>query len=288
MRQRFKDIRISPKRLVMIKMVNQVLEDYMAQGYRLTLRQLYYQLVARNIIPNLVQEYQKLSSTLVSARMAGLTDWDAIEDRIRQPHRPYWVTGIPDAIDDTLSHYRLDRQRGQPCHLEIWTEKDAVSNILKRVSEHFHIYLMVNRGYSSCSAMYNSAKRMQIYVEPTKVLYVGDHDPSGLDMLRDINERLNEFEVYDIEVVPVALTREQVDEFHLPENPTKITDPRATWYMSMHGDASWELDALQPQALEQLMQEAVMKYLNEEQFAAMLAREQRDKKKLEEISEGFK
>jgi len=288
MKQKYRDIRIYPKRLFLIERANSVLEDYMKQGYHLTLRQLYYQLVAKLIIPNTIQEYQKLSSTMVAARMSGLTDWGALEDRVRQPCLPYWVTDIPDAINDTIRDYRLPRQLHQPYHMEIWTEKDAVSSILKRVSSFYHIYLMVNRGYSSCSAMKGAADRIINTQKPTKIFYAGDHDPSGLDMLRDIRERLGEFRVEGFEVVPVALTEEQIRKYNPPPNPTKISDPRAHWYIKTHGKDSWELDALQPQVLERLMREAVRSFMDKEKFVVMLDREKHDKRKLKKIMEELK
>lgn len=291
MRQSFRTQQIRPERSARIDEANEILDDYSAQGYRLTLRQLYYQLVARGSIPNDVREYAKLSSTMVIARMNGLTDWYAIEDRIRKPYILYSVVDIAEALEDVVDDYRLNRQNGQAVQVEVWTEKDAVSNILKRVTQYYHVKLMVNRGYSSCSAMYNASQRFIYRDSPnarTALLYVGDHDPSGLDMLRDIRERLEEFGVDQFKVVPVALTREQIEEFNPPPNPAKISDPRASWYIHEHGEESWELDALPPEVLENLVREAVKEEINEELFEKVLAKENEDKEALREIIEKFK
>jgi len=288
MKESFREQKISDKRMEMIRIINEVLEDYESQGYRLTLRQLYYQLVAQAIIENKIQEYSKLSQTLVMSRMNGLTDWDMIEDRIRKPYLEYYVNDIEDAISDTIHNYKLDRQMGQPNHIEIWTEKDAVSNILRRITKKYHVHLMVNRGYSSCSAMYEAFNRMNNLDEIKIILYVGDHDPSGLDMLRDIEERLDEFGLCGYEVFPVALTMEQIKELEPPPNPAKITDPRAAWYMSKFGENSWELDALKPDVLERIVNNAVVKYLDEEKFEQILLKEKEDKKKLKEMIDKLK
>jgi len=294
MREKFLDQRLSAKRLAMIELANSILVEYSRQGYRLTLRQLYYQLVAGDYIPNRVQEYSKLSSTMVAARMNGLTDWNFIEDRIRKPYLQYYVAGIEDALEDTIEQYKLDRQNGQSNYIEIWTEKDAVSNILKRVSEYFHIRLMVNRGYSSCSAMYDASKRFIARAnadQPTYVLYVGDHDPSGLDMLRDIRERTGTFTLYKdvfFRIVHVALTMEQIEEYQPPANPAKTSDPRAAWYISQFGETSWELDALRPNVLEQLVRDAVVERLDNDQFTHMIDQENEDKENLEQIIEELK
>lgn len=274
---------ISDKVLLRIEQANLILDEYMEQGYKLTLRQLYYQLVARDLLPNKVQEYKKLSSTMVDARMGGLTDWDAIEDRLRVPQVPYYVEDVAHALSDTEAQYRLDRQIGQLHRLEIWTEKDAVSNILKRVTHYYQIRLMVNRGYSSCSAMRNAALRLAHDGRPVVILYVGDHDPSGLDMVRDIQERLEAFELEAFVVNHIALTREQIIEFNPPPNPAKITDPRAGAYISEHGSSSWELDALKPEQLYNIVGEAVEELLDTPQFYRMIEREKADKSTLSDF-----
>lgn len=287
MKEKYRDEKITPARMEYISVINSILEDFQAKGYRLTLRQLYYQLVAGAIIPNRVQEYSKLSSVLVAARMNGLTDWRMIEDRIRKPQHVYYVRGVNDAIDDTIRHYRLDRQEGQENCVEIWTEKDAVSNILLKVSQHFHIRLMVNRGYSSCSAMKEAADRLQFSHQKRIILYVGDHDPSGLDMIRDVESRLGEFGLMNFEIFHIALTREQIEEFNPPPNPAKITDPRAKWYISEHGSESWELDALKPEDLEAIVRLNVERLIDLDLFESMLQKEKDDIEKLKDIMEHY-
>lgn len=279
MKKRFRFEKIKAEKMIYIAFINGILEEYEKQGYSLTLRQLYYQLVARHKIPNVVQEYSKLSSALVAARMNGLTDWDMIEDRTRKPHLLYWVLNIEEAVQDMVRDYRLNRQRGQKNYVEIWTEKDAVSNILKRASEHFHVKLMANRGYSSCSAMKEAFDRMETSGKKAIIIYVGDHDPSGLDMIRDIRERLDEFGVEEFEVDHVALTKEQVEEYKPPPNPAKITDPRAKWYISEHGSESWELDALRPNDLERIVRKSVEKYIDLDLFRSVIQKEKEDKEK---------
>ena len=197
MKQEFRQkLRLNKKNKEQLDVINSIIDEYAGEGYTLTLRQLYYQLVSRDIIPNRQSEYAKLSTLLVKGRMAGVVDWDAIEDRIRVPDLPYWVNGMKEAIEDTISQYRLDRQDGQDVYIELWVEKDALSGVLKRITHYYHINLMVNRGYSSCTAMHDAYERfVDKVVEGKKVvvLYLGDHDPSGLDMVRDITDRTKEF-----------------------------------------------------------------------------------------------
>ncbi len=268
-----------------LDVINSIIKEYAAEGYKLTLRQLFYQLVSRDIIPNRVQEYAKLGTLLVKGRMAGVVDWEAIEDRIRIPFVPYWVHGVEHAIDDTINQYRLDRQDDQEVYIELWVEKDALSGVLKRITSHYHINLMVNRGYSSCTAMHDAYKRFARQEEAGKqvhILYLGDHDASGLDMIRDIEDRLGEFGVNPI-VKPIGLTMEQIEKYNPPPNPAKITDPRAKWYIQKYGNTSWEVDALNPKVLHQLVKENVESLINMDTFREKILQEEKDKKKLEKM-----
>lgn len=283
MKEQFRDkLHLSPANVDRLDTINEIIEEYAADDYLLTLRQLYYQLVSRDIIPNEVREYAKLSTLLVKGRMAGVVDWGAIEDRIRVPYLPYSVEGVRDAIDDTIRYYRLNRQEGQENYIELWVEKDALSGVLKRVTEHYHINLMVNRGYSSCTAMHDAYERLEAVGFPcnTKtILYLGDHDPSGLDMIRDIQERLDEFGT-EVEVKPIGLTMKQIEKYNPPTNPAKITDPRAKWYIQEYGNKSWEVDALNPKTLNQLVKHNIERLIDMDLFNKQLAKEIKDKKLL--------
>lgn len=282
MKQQFDDkLRLSKANKIMLETINDILEEYKNDGYVLTLRQLYYQLVSKDIIPNNDKEYAKLSNILKKGRMAGVVDWSAIEDRVRVPKLPYWVKGVKEAIKDTIEQYRINRMDGQERKIEIWVEKDALSNVLYRVSSKYHIRLMVNRGYSSVSAMYDAYNRLN---SGDVILYFGDHDPSGMDMIRDVKERLAEFGI-DVDVRPIALTMEQIRKFNPPPNPAKITDPRAKWYIEKYGKTSWELDALPPRELIRLAENAVEEIIDIDTYNKMLEEE---KKGIAELEAFFK
>lgn len=281
MKQQFdSELRLSKANRIMLERINTILEEYRNDGYVLTLRQLYYQLVSKDIIPNNDREYAKLSNILKKGRMAGIVDWSAIEDRVRVPKLPYWVRDVQHAIQDTIEQYRVNRMQGQQRNIEIWVEKDALSNVLFRVTSKYHIRLMVNRGYSSISAMYDAHRRLR---SGDVILYFGDHDPSGKDMVRDIRERMEEFG-REVDVRPVALTMEQIRRFNPPPNPAKITDPRAKWYIREYGRTSWELDALPPRELIRLAEKAVEALIDLDQYNRCLDREQRD---IEELRSFF-
>lgn len=286
MKQAFSEkLKLSKANIERLDTINSILEDYREDGYVLTLRQLYYQLVVRDIIPNQQAEYAKLSNILKKGRMAGIVDRDIIEDRLRQPFLPYWVFDIDDAISDTINTYRLNRMDGQDKYIEIRVEKDALSWVLKRVSSKYHINLMVNRGYSSCSAMYDSFRRFSKY-EDCHILYLGDHDPSGLDMVRDIQERLEEFWVY-LTVHHLAITQEQIATHNPPPNPAKFSDPRADWYVKNYGKTSWEVDALPPEVLINTLEAKIRSMIDLQRYSEMLEKEASDKERLQEMIDNW-
>lgn len=170
-----------------------IIDEYQKEGYVLTLRQLHYQFVTQNWIVNHDTAYKKLGGILDDCKYAGIIDWDSIEDRGRIPFIPYWVKGVNHAIEDTIEQYRLDRMAGQENYIELWTEKDALSGILRRTTSKYHIRLVVNKGYTSSTALYNAYERFVENIlsgRKVTILYFGDHDPSGLDMVRDIEHRL--------------------------------------------------------------------------------------------------
>lgn len=273
-------IGLSNKNMSTLNLINEILEEYVSDGYRLTLRQLYYQLVSRDVIPNNDKEYAKLSHILKCGRMSGVVDWSAIEDRIRVPKIPYWVDDVTEAISDIIDQYRLNRMQGQRFNIEVWVEKDALSNVLYRVTKKYHVRLMVNRGYSSISAMHEASNRLN---NGDYILYFGDHDPSGLDMVRDVKDRLIDFKK-DVNVIPVALNMEQIKKFSPPPNPAKISDPRAAWYIEKYGVVSWELDALPPKELIKLTEESILKLIDIKQYNKMLDKEKEDIKRIKTIT----
>ena len=304
MKHQFRKIRLSKSNKERLEVINSIIEDYQSQGYVLTLRQLYYQLVSRDVIPNKAAEYSKLSTLLKEGRMGGVVDWNAIEDRVRKPSRPYWVHWVADALRDTVNQYMLDRMDDQDVYIEVWVEKDALSGVLKRVTNKYGINIMVNRWYSSASAMFDSFERFKDAYNNDKsivILYLGDYDPSGMDMIRDIRDRIKEFyEWYknledashseyddysdmDFTVTPIALTREQITKYNPPPNPAKRTDPRSKWFIDEHGTSSWEVDALKPEILNTILTDAIIDLIDIEKFQKKLDQEKVDKARITSI-----
>lgn len=277
-----------------VSQIQEIVEYYEGLGYKLTLRQLHYQFVSRNWIVNHDTAYKKLGKILDDCRYGGLVDWNSIEDRGRVPHLPYYVDDIPDAVNDTLRHYRLDRQRGQTNHVEVWTEKDALSGIMKRTTEKYGVKLVVNKGYTSSSAIYGAYNRFADKLETdhdVTILYFGDHDPSGLDMIRDVRERL-EFmfingdrgtDCSNFNVIPIGLTMQQIKKYKLPPNPAKMTDGRSAAYIEKFGKLCWEVDALNPEILTEVVEYNIIDQIDLRQYNDTVEQEGKDKAKLKSV-----
>lgn len=248
--------------LAMIAQANAIIEEYMADGYSLTLRQLYYQFVSRGLIENTTRSYHRLGSIINDGRMAGLIDWEAIIDRTRELEKlPTWDS--PSAIIEACANqFRIDIWAGQPARVEVWIEKEALAGVFQRVCEQWRVPFLCCRGYTSQSEMWGGAQRLLNYDGQTlHILHFGDHDPSGIDMTRDIEDRLSTFGA-DVEIHRIALNMPQIEEYDPPPNPAKMTDSRFGQYQQRFGDESWELDALEPRVLSGLVETEIRELLD--------------------------
>jgi hypothetical protein len=253
------DKRIGGKRLAVINKANEIITTYAAQGFRLTLRQLYYQFVARDLIANNQKEYALLGDTINDARLCGLIDWNAIEDRTRNLRSVAHWTSPQSIVDSCAEQFRIDKWAKQSVRPEVWIEKDALAGVVEGICHELDVPYFSCRGYTSQSEMWAGAMRLKSHLQngqDTLILHFGDHDPSGKDMTRDITERLELF-MGGTEVRRLALNMDQIDKFNPPPNPAKLTDSRATAYIAEFGDQSWELDALEPSVIVELIRSTV-------------------------------
>lgn len=284
-----------PESVRRLQQIAQVLVEYKRMGIKLTLRQLFYQLVSRNIIANTQREYKNLGNLLSKARLAGLIDWDIIEDRVRQVEEaPEWDS-IQDLVKSALLAFRLPRWKDQPFYVELWCEKDALSSVLEPICRQMHVPFMVNRGYSSSSAMYESSKRIESARgdREATIIYLGDFDPSGEDMVRDIRDRMTTFQT-TVSVEKLALNIEQVRRYKLPPNPLKtdgagrLTDSRGSGFAAEHGHQSYEVDALPPEVLQKMVRDALMDRMDLELYEEVKLEEERLKETLVKAAKKIK
>ena len=284
----YKEIAFKQKSLDLIELVNSVIDEYRAQGYELTLRQAYYQLVARGYIENNERSYKNIGSLINDGRLAGLIDWNSITDRTRNlRNRAHWDQP-QDVIYSAKYSYLLDKWEGQPNYVEVWVEKDALIDIVGQACRPLDTPHFSCRGYTSQSEMWSAAQRFirQKNREARYIIHLGDHDPSGIDMTRDIQERLEMFGA-DVYVKRVALTMNQVTTYNPPPNPAKITDSRCGKYIDQYGEESWELDALEPQMLVNLIRNEVTALRDDALYQATCEREAQEKEELQLLVDNY-
>lgn len=304
MREAFITKDFGPEALRRIEIINEILDDYERQGYDVSTRQLYYQLVSKNIIPNTEKSYASIKGLVSDARLAGLIDWDMIKDRGREVIiNPHW-TSPAEFLRQAAPQYRVDLWANQDNYVEVMVEKQALEGVLEPVCRSLDVPFTSNKGYTSSSALYEASKRYLKRKEQGKnlfVIYCGDHDPSGIDMSRDIADRLDLFvktsadechligpnEEPAVTMVRVALNMSQIRELNPPPNPAKLTDSRASGYVANFGRESWELDAVPVDKLAKLVKRAVIELMDVDLFDQDKAEMMAAREKLLEFANTF-
>lgn len=293
MKYRYIEKNFTAPTLEIIDTAEDIINEYTEQGYVLTLRQLYYQFVARDLLANSQKSYNRLGSILNNARLAGLIDWEALEDRTRNlKELANWNTPN-DLLHAAAQQFRFDKWENQPYRVEVWIEKDALVGVIEKVCDEHQVPYFACRGYSSQSEQWRAGQRFERYAEGTQqvvVFHLGDHDPSGIDMTRDNRERLEMFlgPFSDfLTVERLALNMDQVEEHNPPPNPAKFTDSRISGYIENFGDQSWELDALPPPVIASVVDDAILKYRDPDIWDEAVERENDVKLALHEVAVTF-
>lgn len=264
--------RFGAESLAIIAHVNAIDAQYRAQGFDLTLRQVFYQFVSRGYLPNTDRSYKRLGDIVADARLAGLVAWEAITDRTRYMRSVSHWDEPADIMRSAADSFRLDKWASQPYRPEVWIEKDALVGVIGGICDSLDVPYFSCRGYTSLSAMWRAAQRLLAWQHTGQravIFHLGDHDPSGIDMTRDIQDRMETFGV-DVVVKRLALTMAQVEEHTPPPNPAKLTDARAHSYVALFGPSSWELDALEPTVITDLITQAINNVRDEISFDALV------------------
>lgn len=287
----YRDKTFSVEHEALIGTADKIIAEYDAQGFKLTLRQLYYQFVARAVIENTQQSYKRLGSVINDARLAGRLDWDAIEDRTRNLEALGTWDHPRDLISACAEQFRLDLWEDQETRIEVWIEKEALVGVIEPICEQFRVPYFACRGYTSQSEAWAAGQRFERYNgvgQAVVVLHLGDHDPSGIDMTRDNAERLAMFSGDgDVNVKRLALNMLQVQQYAPPPNPAKITDSRAEGYIKRFGRESWELDALEPRVIAALIRANIEPYIDTHIWAESKAKEENARQKIKRLARNW-
>jgi len=275
-----------------VKSTNAVIAEY---NFRLTIRQIYYRLVSPpyQLFPNVMKSYKSLVQLLTKARERGDVDWTKIEDRRRSTsggesgyaNPQEFVNGWMDAMNKLDEYYDRKRWATQPKYIEAWVEKEALASLFERASSEWRVVVFPTVGYSSLTMFMEAVVRFSKIDKKIAILDFRDHDPSGIDMTRDVQNRLRKYGSF-VTIKRIALTIDQVKELNLASNPTKIADTRTPRYVDMYGDQCWELDAYPPDKLSELVNSSVKDEIDMKKWNASIKLEKREKKQMHDILEG--
>jgi hypothetical protein len=259
----YADWRPHPKTRVLLDQVAEVLDEY-DEHLPLSVRQIFYRLVGRFEYEKTERAYDRLAEALVRARRAELIAFDAIRDDGVVHIETRWFSsqrGFWDSVGLTAKRYRRDRQEGQRCRLELWSESAGMLPQLARVADAFSVPVYSSGGFSSLTAVRQIVERAIDRTHPTVLLHVGDHDPSGVSIFESIAEDVAAFVERDriianqrVTAQRVALTDEQVGELSLPMAPAKPGDSRSG---SWSGETC-QLEALAPDKLADIVRDAII------------------------------
>lgn len=306
---RYESWRASLPSLQIIGAVNTILAEYRAQNYDMTLRQVYYQMIARDLFPdswidrpynlrngldsetkNTIKNYKNLGTLIGKARRAGMIDWYSIVDRTRNLRgNSHWESPA-DIIRTAAYSFRYDLWEDQPNRVEVWVEKEALIGVIERACVDLDISFFACKGYASDPELWSAGQRLKSYREGGQepiVLHFGDHDPSGMDMTRDIIDRLQMFSEQEVEVRRLALNMDQIEQYNPPPNPAKESDSRIAGYRERFGDDSWELDALTPTVIGNLIRDEVVSIRDQDAWEVAVDRQSEARQGLQLISDQY-
>lgn len=253
-----------------LNIINGVIEEFVQQGFKLNRRQLFYELVKREIISNEEEKYYKLRQLLSTGIASGFLKKDSIEGRIGVNFLHYYDIIEVNKVEGNISN----RQESQGKTLELWLQRDTLSSVMRHIASYYHINSVINNKFLSVNDSEEVYSRMG---GDGVILYVGDFDPYGLNMIEDISEAfLGYWDFPDI--IHVAITKEQIEKYNLPPSPRKIIDPRTKSYIQKYGEKSWEIESMNPIDLHQIIKEQIEGIIDMEIFLDRVESEELSKK----------
>jgi len=279
--------------------VRESLAIFQQYNVAMTLRQLFYRLVSKHVFPNTVNSYKTLSKMLVKARENHHVPDRYLEDRTRTTIGGDSGFESPESFTDAhVAWFKASWERftmplwaNQPKRIEVWVEKDALSRLCSEISEDYNVVTCPSKGYSSYSYVKKAVRRMDddYGTKDVVILYFGDYDPSGVDIERDLGDRLARYGAVDVEVKRIALTLDQIQKYNLPPFPAKSSDPRlAKFIADTGGTDAVELDALEPNVLQDLIRDAIQSHIDKSLWDQRLRQINEEKEKLHKKFEGLK
>lgn len=226
------------------------------EQHPMTIRQLFYRLVSVGAVQNNKKHYQMVIRIMTTARIDGRCSFDYIVDRSRPEYKSSVWDDAADYARTVMHGYRKDYWSLQPHHVEVWVEKDAIVGSIEEVTKELGVIIRVGRGFVSTTKVHDIAEHFSSIDKPITVFYLGDHDPSGVCIERDLQERIRASGV-DFTLWRLAIHSEDIGKFNLPPLRIKDSDSRSVEFRQVYGDDCVELDALPPGELRRRTRNAI-------------------------------
>lgn len=257
------------------------LYEILAEQHPATVRGTFYQAVSRGLVRKTETEYKATVVRLLGEmRRDGELPYGWLADSTRWQRKPQTHTGLERMLRQTAQLYRRDLWEDQDIYVEVWLEKDALASVIYDVTSEYVVPLMVTRGYPSLSFVHEAAEAMDWQDKPIFIYYLGDLDPSGVDIPRWVEEQLHEMAPdADITFERLAVLPEQVEELNLPTRPTKTSDSRAKTFSG----ESVEVDAIGAPILRRMVEDALVDHIDTEAWARLLDVEAAERETLHEL-----
>jgi hypothetical protein len=252
-----------------------------------TIRQLYYLLVGRGQIPNSEGAYRRVQQLIAWLRKNGIIPYSWITDRTRSPIDVSTWDDTADFLDTVRQAYRKSLWQSQPDYLEIWLEKDALSGVFSAITQTYQVRLMVGRGFSSISFLYEAAMDLANIKKPIHIYFFGDHDPSGRNIEAKVLESLKLHGINLRHFERVAILAEDIKRYNLPPAPAKKKDPRYRSYVQRFGSVAVELDALPPDVLRERVEACIVRHINVQEWNRLAVIERAEQDALSKIVQSY-
>jgi hypothetical protein len=247
-----------------------------------TVRQVFYQASVRGLVDKTEQSYKLICRLLVDMRRDHDLPFDWIADSTRWQRKPSTHSSLAAMLNRSQQTYRRALWDDQDAYVEIWLEKEALAGVLYGTTYDWDVPLMVTKGYPSVSFLYSAAEQIASVEKPTFIYYFGDHDPSGCDIDRFVEQELRRYApAADITFERVAVLREQIQQLSLPTRPTKRTDSRARNF----DGASVEVDAIHPEVLRGICEECITEHVDDEVLQRTQSIEEAERETLSHLVE---
>jgi hypothetical protein len=268
MKRCYRPLRFKEKTAALLAECDAICTMYAEKGYTLTDRQLFYQLVVRNRIENMVRAYKNLCVVVSDGRYAGVIDWEHITDHVRVLQQtPRWQD-VEDFVNVVAPQFNLDTWQDQPYRPEVWIEKDALIELAAEACDPLDVPYIAVKAYGSTSSLWEAKKRFSEYIRNGQVpviLHLGDHDCTGADCSRLLRERMELLTGEAVELRRLALNADQIEKYELPPQMGKQSDPRFKGYVEKYKTKFvWELDALAPDVIVRIIEDGIRQVMSEE------------------------